>query len=121
MQILSEVHEPSERRLNKINRLEELKNVELGEKIGYKKGFEDARKQFERPHGEWIPCSERLPKKNELVLVSFKTGEVQLCEYLDDGSNNPWVSFIDGCCAWNNAVNAWMPLPEPYQKEGEAE
>lgn len=37
-----------------MNRLEELKNVELGEKIGYKKGFEDARKQFERPHGEWV-------------------------------------------------------------------
>lgn len=37
-----------------MDRLEELKVVELGEKIGYKKGFEAARKQFERPHGEWI-------------------------------------------------------------------
>lgn len=36
-----------------MNRLEELKIVELGEKIGYKKGFENARKQFERPSGEW--------------------------------------------------------------------
>jgi len=37
-----------------MDRLEELKVVELGEKIGYKKGFEDAKKQFERPHGEWL-------------------------------------------------------------------
>ena len=36
-----------------MDRLEELKVVELGEKIGYKKGFEAARKQFERPHGKW--------------------------------------------------------------------
>lgn len=37
-----------------VNRFEELKSVELGEKIGYKKGYEAARKQFERPHGEWV-------------------------------------------------------------------
>ena len=73
----------------------------------------------ERPHGEWIPCSERLPKRDELVLVSYKTGGVHLCKYLDDGSENPWWSYIDDCCAWNNTVDAWMPLPEPYKKEGE--
>lgn len=37
-------------------RMSDLKCVELGEKIGYKKGFEAARKQFERPHGEWKWC-----------------------------------------------------------------
>lgn len=74
-----------------------------------------------RPHGEWIPCSERLPERDEIVLVSFKTGCVHLCKYLDDDSENPWWSYIDDCCAWNNVVDAWMPLPEPYKKEGEAE
>lgn len=73
----------------------------------------------ERPHGEWIPCSERLPKRDELVLVSYKTGGVHLCKYLDDGSENPWWSYIDDCCAWNNTVDAWMPLPEPYKEEGD--
>ena len=42
------------KREQEMNALEELKNVGLGEKIGYKKGFEAARKQFERPQGEWI-------------------------------------------------------------------
>lgn len=66
--------------------------------------------------GEWIPCSERLPKRDELVLVTYKTTDrIHLCRYLDDGSENPWWSYIDDCCAWNNVVLAWMPLPKPYK------
>lgn len=70
---------------------------------------------------EWIPCSEGLPKRDELVLVTYKTTDrIHLCRYLDDGSENPWWSYIDDCCAWNNVVLAWMPLPKPYRKDGEA-
>lgn len=69
----------------------------------------------------WIPCSERLPKRDELVLVTYKTTDrIHLCKYLDDGSENPWWSYIDDCCAWNNVVLAWMPLPKPYREDGEA-
>ena len=69
---------------------------------------------------EWIPCSERLPKRDELVLVTYKTTDrIHLCKYIDDGSENPWWSYIDDCCAWNNVVLAWMPLPKPYRKDGE--
>lgn len=70
----------------------------------------------------WIPCSERLPKRDELVLVTYKTTDrIHLCRYLDDGSENPWWSYIDDCCAWNNVVLAWMPLPKPYREDGEQE
>ena len=70
---------------------------------------------------EWIPCSERLPKRDELVLVTYKTTDrIHLCRYIDDGSENPWWSYIDDCCAWNNVVLAWMPLPKPYREDGEA-
>lgn len=69
---------------------------------------------------EWIPCSERLPKRDELVLVTYKTTDrIHLCRYIDDGSENPWWSYIDDCCAWNNVVLAWMPLPKPYREDGE--
>lgn len=85
--------------------------------VNYKNG--DKVRYDKRPHGQWIPCSERLPKRDELVLVSYKTGGVHLCKYLDDGSKNPWWSYIDDCCAWNNTVDAWMPLPEPYKEEGD--
>lgn len=69
---------------------------------------------------EWIPVSERLPKRDELVLVTYKTAnEIHLCKYLDDGSVYPWWSYIDGCRAWNNVVLAWQPLPEPYRESEE--
>lgn len=81
----------------------------------------EALHKVSRPQGEWIPCSERLPKRDELVLVTYKTTDrIHLCRYLDDGSENPWWSYIDDCCAWNNVVLAWMPLPKPYREDGEA-
>lgn len=69
---------------------------------------------------KWIPVTERLPKRDELVLVTYKTAnKIQLCKYLDDGSVNPWWSYIDNCRAWNNVVLAWQPLPEPYRESEE--
>lgn len=59
----------------------------------------------ERPHGEWIPCSERLPEDEGKYLVSLNYGDVTM------------DSFIDGMFIMNliNVV-AWMPLPEPYKR-----
>lgn len=69
----------------------------------------------------WIPCSERLPERDKIVLVSYKTMDtVHMCKYLDDGSKNPWWSYNDDCLAWNNVILAWMPLPKPYKEEGKA-
>ena len=66
------------------------------------------------PH--WIPVTDGLPERDELVLVTYKTTDkIHLCKYLGDGSENQWWSYIDDCCAWNNVVLAWMPLPEPYK------
>ena len=68
------------------------------------------------PEPHWIPVTERLPNRNELVLVTYKTtSKIHLCKYLDDGSENSWWSYIDDCCAWNNVILAWMPLPEPFK------
>lgn len=64
----------------------------------------------------WIPVTDGLPERDELVLVTYKTTDkIHLCKYLGDGSENQWWSYIDDCCAWNNVVLAWMPLPEPYK------
>lgn len=65
---------------------------------------------------KWIPVTERLPKRDELVLVTYKTSyKIDLCKYLDDGSENPWWSYMEGC-VWNDDVIAWQPLPEPYEE-----
>lgn len=70
----------------------------------------------------WIPCSERLPKENrsykklgctkplsgsEYCLVSLRTGVA-----IDFLQNGKWVNYGD-------AVEAWMPLPQPYKESEE--
>ena len=86
-------------------------------------GFSDKlwRAAYERGKAEavrWIPVSEQLPEDEQEVLFSTKTGRVHLGRYYNDNSVNQWYSTLDKMRAWNNVVNAWMPLPEPY-KDGE--
>ena len=78
----------------------------------YERGY-TAGQFADRPKGEWIPCSERLPDKNGWYLVT-----VQGYETLTDVS---LYSDDDGC-AWGDVsakqkVIAWMPLPKPYRGE----
>lgn len=63
-------------------------------------------KVSEMPTG-WIACSERLPKKKTWVLVTRKSGVVDIEELSAKG----WICKTD-------EVIAWMPLPAPYT-EGE--
>ena len=65
----------------------------------------------------WIPVSERLPEEGQEILFSTKTGRVHNGKYHDDDSANQWYSHKDKCRAWNNVVNAWMPLPKPYEPQ----
>ena len=57
--------------------------------------------------GGWIACERELPKKKIWVLVTRKSGVVDM-EML---SAKGWITNID-------KVIAWMPLPTPF-KEGE--
>lgn len=72
-----------------------------------------------REQTRWIPCSERLPKDKETVLVTFKhfvSGNT-----IGLGS----VILLRGKPHWHVReqslgtydVLAWMPLPEPYKGE----
>lgn len=78
----------------------------------------------ERPHGEWIPCSERLPKAGEYVgnvakyyLVQNEYGDMLVARYTHSGD---WEQIYQ-LKLYDDEIVAWMPLPEPYKKEGEAE
>lgn len=72
-----------------------------------------------QPISRWIPVKEKLPEDEQNVLFSTKTGRVYCGKYYDDDSANQWYSDSDKQRAWNNVVNAWMPLPEPYTEERE--
>ena len=62
---------------------------------------------------EWIPCSERMPKSGEDVLVTTARGDVQMC-FLNR-SKTKWVARYD--YIWLDEITHWMPLPEPYKGE----
>ena len=84
----------------------------------YQHGYETAQEDMSKTG--WILCSEMLPERDEIVLVSYKTTDtVHMCKYLDDGSENPWWSYNDDCLAWNNVILAWMPLPKPWENNNE--
>lgn len=68
----------------------------------------------------WIPCSERLPENNTVVLVTYITDDLEFIVYC--------VKYVDGeweqpdYSEWSldkDMVLAWQPLPSPYQSKGE--
>ena len=67
----------------------------------------------------WIPCSKRLPKKGEVVLITNGKGNVRCGQYRSEydvrGGTHYWW--------WKGktveTVIAWMPLPKPYREERE--
>ena len=57
---------------------------------------------------QWIPCSERLPKRcNYYIVTDF--GKVDEAYYDSDGR---WFSWGGNKL---KDVTAWMPLPDPYE------
>ena len=73
----------------------------------------------EETPNKWIPCSERLPERDESVLayhrnVSF---DYQYVSWIDDYSGK-WAGF---CGSLSDEVLAWLPLPEGYKEEKESD
>jgi hypothetical protein len=71
---------------------------------------------------QWIPCSERLPKYDETVLVWYcgetRIGYLTNISETDFSENDVWV--LHGSFPFKHdekKVVAWMELPEPYEVE----
>jgi hypothetical protein len=87
--------------------------------------FPDRCRSFipERPQGEWIPVSERLPEENVLddgyhepskwVLVQARNGHMYTTRYWTRDKKNVWTDL-----EYPEDIVAWRPLPEPYKKGG---
>ena len=67
---------------------------------------------------QWIPCSERLPKRNEYVLCYAKStargGDTWFVGSCDNGFWFLQSSIGTLSCPTQYEVVAWMPLPAPY-------
>ena len=66
------------------------------------------------PEQHWIPCSERLPEPRIDVWCNSDLG--QMTGFYDE-TTETWYrgDYLE------LLVNAWMPLPEPYQPGEESE
>lgn len=88
-----------------------------------KDDFIEICKTEDKPTGEWIPVSERLPEDMQPVLIWFeyyRYGEYN-CMYQTYGfgyvCDGQWSPFINGETGWKDArIIAWMPLPEEYKE-----
>jgi len=98
--------------------------IKAHENIGYEKGFRDGYAQCitdkeERPTGEWIPVSERLPEERGYYLVTTDGSHNAVIDIAEYGKfyRKPENEYV---LEWNKAsrVIAWQPLPEPYKKGG---
>lgn len=79
---------------------------------------------FAQPEQRWIPVTERMPEEYGEYICTLENGQVQECGFVPENQ----IGLVDG---WSTCeadghkflgyvdVLAWMPLPEPYRKEGE--
>lgn len=64
---------------------------------------------------QWIPCSERLPKEEERVLVCSDKGDIEISMGCMFDSTGEFEWYTSG---WKfGTVVAWMPLPPVWKGE----
>jgi len=78
---------------------------------------------------EWIPCSDRLPKAEDMYQIPEQRYLCQLeahgvrkfCVLSRlKGAVSPFWDWY-GIAVYDSDVIAWMPLPKPYREESEVE
>lgn len=64
----------------------------------------------------WIPVTKRLPKSNTgdvlVTVIDHETHDVFV-------STDSFLNYGMEWCNYGSDVVAWMPLPEPYDREEE--
>lgn len=66
----------------------------------------------------WIPITERMPREEEYILVSFENYTLpDIGRYENDGNDKFYPGDDEETYAsYGLIVNAWMPLPKPYKE-----
>ena len=101
-----------------IGRLEKAKeranrHYNYGDETAYRHSIEIVNQLAEEYNNGWIPCSQRLPEKNQRCLIQYNCSMTGYKDYIDvDIYNGERFEFFG-----ITGVVAWQPLPEAY-KEG---
>lgn len=80
--------------------------------------------ELEEDNNGWIPCSERLPETEEYILLSFENFSLpQIGRYEQDDFGGAFYlsDELTTCTSYELFVNAWQPLPEPYEEREKCE
>ena len=116
-----------------MNKCDYCQHVEM---CGWRKSLKEEGCDFFDDGNKWIPCSERLPNDRDWYLGIFKepdTGWINplpfICDYVGNETKattkEHWIlrGFTDRDeridYYFNLECVAWMPLPKPYNVEGE--
>ena len=106
-------------------------NVDLGRVFGLEKAIEIVKQEAEKfgtdtnvGSNGWIPVEEELPETDKYILLSFSNFSIPCVgRYEEDENGGAFYVGDDDetCISQDMFVNAWMPLPTPYQPKGERE
>ena len=101
--------------------MEKLAEFEEKEKCGeWLDAIELAKIVIALQSQKWIPCSERLPKDESYILVSFENStmpDIARYEGNDEGGTFYPGDDEKSYSSYGFFVNAWMPLPEPMKED----
>ena len=65
---------------------------------------------------DWVYCIDSpMPEEGQEILITTNAGYVEKDTCYDDGDGY----YTDSGYDWFEDITAWMPLPEPYKKDGE--
>lgn len=81
--------------------------------------YEDLEEQGKLTELQWIPCSERLPNKGEMILFQCKNGDMFVGKYkgLDSYNKEIWSTYGAKGRVMNGRKGiAWISLPEPFKE-----
>lgn len=79
----------------------------------------DDLEEDEKENG-WIPVAERLPETDDYILVSFSNytlSDIGRYEADKDGGGTFFPGDEERYVSFGLFVNAWMPLPKPYEED----
>lgn len=69
---------------------------------------------------EWIDCKTRVPESNLPCLVTYREWDIFKHRYSNEREIRI-LSYMPECKMWNIKspikVEAWMPLPKPYEEK----